>query len=283
MHKKYLYSEKYNPKLEQYIKGIGIRYKIIGDGNLVAKLISFAVNDDELPNALDLQRLTHSIPIVINEFTQKELYDADYLTMRPRKNIVNIVNAKEAFLYKCPQKTLFGEKRYEHKEQVDQLQIKNISTKGKTSFFCSMTGFSEIFAKKEVCELMQNSNITGLQMRPVILDGMGSENTSGLYQLCAERVIPSERIFIDNTLKVERCPTCGSRKLLCKQDYQLQLIGSALDLSDDFYMTESIYGEGISFPLYVISQRLYRLLVKAKAHHNVAFEPVVFTMQARLK
>ena len=133
------------------------------------------------------------------------------------------------------------------------------------------------YSQEEVCEFMRNNNITGIQMKPVTLEGKGHEIVSGLYQLCSEKVVPSEKIFIDETQKVGRCPICGSLKVLCKQDYQLQLIGSALDLSDDFYMTEAIFGEGISYPLYIISQKLYQLLVCAKMSQNVIFEPVVFS------
>lgn len=276
MRKKYSYCEKYSREVEQYLKKHKIKYKIVGDGVLVSKLINFIVYDGASSDPA-LQQLIHSNPVVTNEFSQKELYAADYLTMRPRKNVVNITNINEAFLYKCPRKTIFGNERFEHKEQIGQFQIKKINTKGTTAFFSSTTGFSEIFAKEEVCELMRNNDVTGIQIKPVMLEGKGHEIVSGLYQLCSEKVIPTEKIFIDETQKVGRCPICASLKVLCKQDYQLQLIGSALDLSDDFYMTESIFGEGISYPLYIISQRLYQLLVSARMSQNVTFEPVVFT------
>lgn len=274
MRKKYLYCEKYSKKIEQYLKNHKIKYKIVGDGILVSKLISFIVYDDTSSDP-SLQQLLHSNPIVTNEFTQRELYAADYLTMRPRKNIVNITNTKEAFLYKCPRKTMFGKERFEHKEQIGQFQIKKINTKGRTAFFSSATGFSEVFVKEEVCEFMQNNNITGIQIKPVMIEEKDRKISSGLYQLCSEKIIPTEKIFIDETQKVGTCPICGSLKVLCKQDYQLHLTGSPLDFSDDFYMTEAIFGEGVSYPLYIISQRLYRLLVSTKMTQDVIFEPVI--------
>lgn len=277
MRKKNSYCEKYSREIIQYLNEHKIKYKIIGDGVLISKLVSFSIYDDA-SSAPALQHLIHSNPVVTNEFTQKELSVADYLTMRPQKNVVNITNIDEAFLYKCPRKTIFGNERFEHKEQVGQFQIKKINTKGTTAFFSSTTGFSEIFAKEEVCELMQNNSITGIQVKPVMLEGKDHKIASGLYQLCSEKKVPNEKIFIDETQEVGRCPICGALKVLCKQDYQLQLIGSAFDLSDDFYMTEAIFGEGISYPLYFISQRLYQLLVSTKMSRNVIFEPVVFTV-----
>lgn len=275
MRKKYSYCEKYSEKVEQYLKNHKIKYKIVGDGIRVSKLINFIIYDGESSDP-NLQQLIHSNPIVTNKFTQKELYAAGYLTIRPTKNVINIMNTNEAFLYKCPKKSIFGNERFAHKEQIGQFRIKNINTEGTTAFFSSATGFSEIFAKKKVCEFMRNNNITGMQIKSVMLDGKNREIESGLCQLCPEKIIPTDKIFIDETQKIGRCPICGSLKVLCEQDYQLQLIGSAFDLSDDFYMTEAIFGEGISYPLYIISQRLYKLLVNAKMSCNVIFEPVLF-------
>lgn len=217
MRKKYSYCEKYSREAEQYLKDRKIKYKIVGDGILVSKLISFIVYDDASCDPV-LPQSIHSNPIVTNEFSQKELYAADYLTMRPRKNVVNITNTNEAFLYRCPRKTMFGNERFAHKEQTGELQIKKLTTKGATAFFSSTTGFSEIFAKAEVCELMRNNNMTGIQMKPVTLEGNGHETVSSLYQLCSEKVIPTEKIFIDETQKVGRCPICGARKVLCKPE-----------------------------------------------------------------
>lgn len=275
MRKKYSYCEKYSEKVEQYLKNHKIKYEVVGDGVLVSKLISFVIYDSALSDS-NLQYLIHSHPIVTNEFTQKELRAAEFLSMRPARNVVNITNTNEAFLYKCPGESLFGDRKFKHKEQIGQLRIKKINTKGRTAFFSSATGFSEIFAKEEVCELIRNNNTTGVQITPVMLDVKNHEVFSGLCQLRSEKIISSEKIFIDTMQKVGKCPICGSLKVICKQDYQLKLIGTAQDLSDDFYMTEAIFGEGISYPLFIVSQRLYRLLVNAKTTRNVIFEPVIF-------
>ena len=40
-------------------------------------------------------------------------------------------------------------------------------------------------------------------------------------------------------------------------------------------MTERIFGEGFARPIYVISQKFYRLLVENKLDKNVTFFPVV--------
>lgn len=275
MQKKYSYSEKYNEKLEQYLRHHGIRYRIVGDGCLVPKLVCFAVYD-EASRLREFQNTVHSKPIITNEFTQRELNAAKYLTMTARNNSVTILNEEDAFSYKCPRKNIFGNQRFEHKVQVGLFRIKRFNTYGKTVFFSSSTGFFDLFAREDACEMMQRSNVAGLQTNPVYWKENKRGDVCNLRQLYSEKIIPDERVFVDNLQKVRRCPVCGARKILCGQDYQLQLIGSELDLSDDFYMTEAIFGSGISYPLYIVSQRLYQLLVGAGMTHNVAFEPVIF-------
>lgn len=41
-------------------------------------------------------------------------------------------------------------------------------------------------------------------------------------------------------------------------------------------MTDFIFGEDISSPMYIISNRLYRLLLENKMTYNVIFQRVVF-------
>lgn len=274
MRKKFSYCEKYSEKVELYLNNHEIKYKTVGDGILVPKLISFAVYDG-VASAPEFRQLIHGKPIVTNEFTQKELNAAGYLTMRPQKNIVNIANANEAFLYKCQRKSLFGVEKFSHKEQVGLIRVKKFNLKGTTYFFSPTTGFSEIFAKDSICDFIKDQNVTGMEVRPVLLDERNHEMESGLCQLWSKKTIPKNMIFLDEKQAIEKCPVCGSSKILCKQDFQLQLVGSISDLSDDFCMTEAIFGEGISYPLYIVSQRLFQLFVRTGMSRNVVFEPVL--------
>lgn len=274
MRKKYSYCEKYSEKVELYLINREIKYKTVGDDILVPKMISFAVYDG-VASAPEFRRVIHGKPIVTNEFTQKELNGAGYLTMRPQKNIVTIANANEAFLYKCQRKSLFGVEKFAHKEQVGLIRIKKFNIKGTTYFFSPTIGFSEIFAKDAICDFIKDQNVTGTEIRSVLLDEKSHEIESGLCQLWSKNTIPENMIFLDEKQRIEKCPVCGSSKILCKQDYQLQLVGPISDLSDDFYMTEAIFGEGISYPLYIVSQRLFQLFVRAGMSRNVVFEPVL--------
>lgn len=269
------YCEMYNEKLLKFLDENKVKYKIVGDGVLVGKLISFSVySDAAICDAL--LRYIHTKPIVTNEFTHSELSSADYLTMVPIRNAVDIRNIDEAFQYKCKRKSIFGEERYGHKEQIGLLKIYRFNAKGATAFFSSSTGFSEIFVKEIFCEIAQEENITGIRFLPVFLDDKEPANKSGLYQISATDIIPLDRICIEDKKQLKKCRVCGKPKIICGPDFQLKLHYSKGEINSDFYMTDAVFGEGISYPLYLVSQRLYRLIVQVNMAKNIRFSPVIF-------
>ena len=73
-----------------------------------------------------------------------------------------------------------------------------------------------------------------------------------------------------------KCPICGREKVICGQDYQLRLVDSLDNYSEDFYMTDAVFGEGFSHPLFVISKKFYTVLASNKLVSNIALEPVIF-------
>lgn len=95
MQKKYSYSEKYNEKLEQYLRHHGIRYRIAGDGCLVPRLVCFAVYD-EASRLREFQNTVHSKPIITNEFTQREhkqmhrflIYEAGGICLEGKNSLI---------------------------------------------------------------------------------------------------------------------------------------------------------------------------------------------------
>lgn len=156
----------YGEKVEQYLKKNKIKYKIVDGGNYMHNFICFTVYDSaKLP---DFPRLIYSKPDVSNEFTQQELLESDYLTIEPIIPAIDVENEHEAYEYKCPKKDIFGKVVFSHKKQVSPYRIKKYNPKGKTTFYTNSVGFRDIFAKKEACNLMQENNITGLQIRSVM-------------------------------------------------------------------------------------------------------------------
>ncbi len=273
MTKKYNYCVLYSKKIDRFLYNNAIKYKIIG-GETTPRLISFTINENQYTD-LKLERFLHSNPIITNVFTKTELLNAGFLTIRPVGNVVDIVNTDEAFIFNCPRQSLFGDERYGHREQIGNCKIKRIDYKKETAFYSSSTGFSELFTKTEVYDLLMKNSITGVMSRPVILENTGKD--SGLCQLYSNNLIHTNSIFIDKTIKVKKCPVCGAPKFVCRQDYQLAIIGNQNDFQYDFYMTDSLFGDGIPEPLFLVSNKFYRMLVDHNLTRNVKFEPVVFT------
>lgn len=278
MRKKHTYFVLYSQKLEQFLIDNKLQYEIVGDGILINKHISFSVFDDELIHN-KLKRMVHSKPITINVFTAEELNNAAYLTMRPTRNVVHITNEDDACVYKCKKKSLLGNIRYGHEQQIKPFCAKKLNTKGRTVFFSPDSGFSSIFAKKEVSTLIEENNCIGLRYYELLTrEGTGGAKT-GLIQLSSYNTIPMEKIIVDNLKDVKNCPVCGQIKIICSTDYQLKLRGTPSDLGDDYYATDAIFGDGIPFPLYLVSHKLYALISEAGMCRNVVFEPVLFSEQ----
>lgn len=275
MRKKYTYCEKYNNKIEQYLDEKEIKYKIIGDDHIVPKMISFTVYDNAVNDINHI--IKHGKPIISNEFTKKEIQAADYLTLRAVKQVIDIVNSCEAFSYKCPRKTLGGGIKYEHKEQIGEIMIKNpVNTKGTTCFFSSSNGFSELFVKQDVYALLQKEGVKGITFLPVNLQTAGQEKRSSLLQLFAQCTIKKEKMSFGANQIITKCPNCGREKVVCSQDYQLRLVDSVKNYSQDFYMTDAVFGEGFSHPLFIISKKFYTVLINNKLASNIVLEPVIF-------
>ena len=137
-------------------------------------------------------------------------------------------------------------------------------------------GFSELFVKEDVYDLLQKEEINGISFLPVNVQTEEQEKRSGLLQLFAQRTIKEEKISFGTNQIITKCPICGREKVVCSQDYQLRLVDSPVNYSDDFYMTDAVFGEGFSHPLFVISKKFYTVLVRNKLTSNIILEPVLF-------
>ena len=117
------------------------------------------------------------------------------------------------------------------------------------------------------------NELIGVQFKNVMLrKGMYSEK---LFQLSSDKVLGKECIGIGFGEKILTCPKCGKEQYCIEDAYQLHLDFSRLREISDLYVTESVFGEGIARPLYIISQRFYQLLKEANLASRITFSPVV--------
>lgn len=112
---------------------------------------------------------------------------------------------------------------YQMSSHNKNLELKNIIQKVKQTFYTNSVGFRDIFAKKEACNLMQENNVTGLQIRSVVSGTNKTEIDDKICQLSTNNIIPTDRIYIDKKIKIKRCSACGAIKFICSSDYQLEL------------------------------------------------------------
>lgn len=105
-----------------------------------------------------------------------------------------------------------------------------------------------------------------------IKKGVFSENT---YHLKSTNIIVKEKILRDKGEKSNFCKFCGREQFMINSIYQVHLKGAPDDYTEDMYMTEAVFGAGKDYPLYIISQRFYRLLKKHKLDGKLIISPVV--------
>ena len=166
----------------------------------------------------------------------------------PHSNIEN----EDAFRYTCEWTSRLGEKVFQHEEQVKEVVVKKVpSMKKRNAFWCESTGFSVIFADKRIRRLAEENFLSGIEFKNVFLkNGTCSDE---LFQMTSSNILKKEDIVWGYGEKIEKCPMCGKEQ----------------------YVTERLFSEGFARPIYVISQKFYRLLVENKLDKNISFCPVV--------
>lgn len=266
------YCEKYSDKLIQKLNEKKIKFRVIGDGILVNKMISFSIYDD-LEAMEEVIKCVKSKPIITKEYSNEELTNARLLCILPLQKKITITNLKEAFDFSCCYKNILGIEKAYHKKQVSYFKIQKLpSINTQTVFYAGDTGNSEIFVDQRVYNLVKDSNLKGVDFVPV--KDRDGNFTDALFQMSTKQHIDIHNIKIDSEDKIRKCPICGQKKIVTDSEYQLRLLQDDFEISSDLYMTESVFGEGLSYPYYLISQRFYQLLLKNKLLKNVNLSPV---------
>lgn len=276
MRYKYYYCLISNSELLAYLDSNKIRYKLTG-GILTPEFVKFSLwssSKSTMSIVNDLKIIFQEEPLVFVEYTDSELSQAKLLTMQPQKECIEIINSREAFECSCVRVDAFGMTRTRHMRQVDLLTIaKEPSAKSKAVFWTSDTGFSEIYVNQCVRELVSSNNMLGvdfLQIRRK--DGKYCDN---LFQMTSQNSILQECIAFGYGEQRLLCPMCGKEQFYIDNTFQLHLSHLNALPKSDLYITERIWGEGIPYPMYLISQHFYQLLKQQGFTSSVTFSPVV--------
>ena len=271
MVKIYRFNEEYSKILEQKLNDVKLKYEV--KNILGSNRIIFSIKDNSKYDK-ELELLIKNTPLVYNQFTKKELENAHLLQIVPESQKISIINGEECFEAKCIKEDKFGIKRTYHHKQVGKIKIKNVPKQDGCCLYSVDTGFSEIFARKELVELIQKYNFKGFNISSI--SEQKNEDCEDLYQLLSDNIIKFEEIETTNQEKIENCPICHDyKKIIIDNTYQLHLNNKNKYLDSDFYMTDAIFGEGIPYRIYLVSQRFYQALQKENMNKKVKFVPVI--------
>ena len=271
MVKIYRFNEEYSKILEHKLNDVKLKYEI--KNILGSNRIIFSIKDN-LKYDKELELLIKNTPLIFNQFTKKELENANLLQIVPESQKISIINREECFETKCIKEDKFGIKRTYHHKQVGKMEINNVPKQDGCYLYSVDTGFSEIFVRKELVELIQKNNFKGFNISPIYVNK--NEECEDLYQLLSDNIIKFEEIKKSSQEKIEHCPICHDyKKIIIDNTYQLHLNIKNKDLDSDFYMTDAVFGEGIPYRIYLVSQRFYQALQKENMNKKVKFIPVV--------
>lgn len=276
----YRFCMRYETELIKFLDENNIKYKLSGP------LGDFFSNGTPVP-VFAIFEIKGHLPIVdylcdnfrcqpqINVFySTKEINNAPFIWITPKKQIIDIVNEEKAYYFSCRRVVMDGTTRSRHQRQIQPFMIsKEPSTKTQTAFWTSSTGFSEVFADKRVKEIVEFSNLQGVEFRETIL--RNGSHSNNIFQLTTCNKISSDYIVFGKGEEEIICPMCGKKQYALNNIYQLHLNLDIDKFTEDLYITEDIFGSGIPYPIYLISQRFYQLLKKHKLNSNMHCDPVI--------
>lgn len=271
MVKKYLFRENYSQNLMAFLSENKIKYTEKKNDFIGMHLITFTVDNPQL--AEQLLAFAKNEPIIEVKYSQKELESASLIRIHAKRQEVNVINSADAFEFGCKIVDQNGIGRAYHKEQVRSVKIDKCPKEKKGSVLYSpIVGFGELFADARFYELCKKNKLAGIRFLPVY-DKKGAEQ-QGLWQVTADGVISVSDIVLGYGEKMISCPVCNQKKIVPPQAYELHV--KAMNVEQDFYVTERVFGEGISDPYFLISQRLYQLLAAEGLLNDLVLIPVAF-------
>lgn len=275
MRYRYYFCDKCESELVDFLNKNNISYKVSGEDSFLPLVIFNLWSTTENLNYYfeELQKMNVNSPIMIAEFSASELSNAKLLVMTPKKQCIDILN-DEAYEYTCKWTNSSGEIISKHEEQKELFVIKKEpSSNSQTAFWAESTGFSEIFTDYRVYELANSNSLTGIDFKNVILKNR--DFSKHIYQMSSKNKLNNQCIVFGYGEKRQVCEICGKEQYFIDNAYQLHLDFDKIQTHSDLYVTERIFGEGIAYPLYIISQRFYQLLKKHKLVGGVTFSPIV--------
>ena len=269
----------YKVELENWLKNHDLKYEVIG-GEFTNKCLYFSIWSSRKDCTLlldELHRMAYIKPSACVHYSDKDLSSAKLLTIRPKAVTMCIENEAESFRYDCCWSYMadrFEIHKANHEEQTGIIMIKKEpSMTAKPVFWGPDDGRTIIFADRKVRNLVEMENVNGISFQNVLLKN--NDLSKRIFQLKANQKICCEDIVWGKGVREIVCKMCGKKQFMLPSTYQLHIHDANIYHEIDFFTTESIFGEGIPQPIYIISQRFYQLLKQYKFTSRVDFTPVI--------
>ena len=255
--------------IEDKLKSIGVKYTV-DENRLTFKLVKdsekFYTMSPYLPNRC----------IKWKEYTQKELFDAEWLTFRSHNMKLDAMN-DNVIEFRCPQNPNLDRSSY-HKKQTMPFEFKPIKWKNNNHIYSSYQGgYYIMFCDDYAKDVIEKNKLSGLKFDKVIWYKKGI-SLPNAHQMCITNELENDSIVPDVHTTSETCPGCGKKIYITDSETNLQIKKSYLTKGIDFYTTSNIFGYGrhsVANPELLISDRAYRVFKDLGLTRNLTFEPVV--------
>lgn len=264
-----------NAELLDLLERYRIKYTV-SDAFSELSVTFFLYEDENVDEQLrTLANKFAPVPLTYKEYTKEEIANAEFLLFRPVYSKVQLSLDSGAFVYSCEYRNSYGDEYYGHMEQIASSVILREPVWKRRSFLSEdVGGYGQIYCNRSVVDLIHDYGLKGIQINPVYL--RNGEQCTNTFQLTAQKIIPQKALILGRGEVKRQCRVCGRERFFLDSRYCLHLYKNEIDQTVDFLQTESILGEGIENPIFLISQRFYRLLIQAKLASHIIVEPVCF-------
>lgn len=234
-----------------------------------AGIIVAMIEQSESNNAAIMQLIDMSIPCIISKkFSENELWEAEWLVVRPAWNQYYAENIKKTFSFPC---TKCEAGRF----QIHNIQIKDNFQKWKKSFL-GIGGVDELFTNDEGRLALSDSGLKGFTFKEIYCLKTKTQKNN-MYQIYIQNVLPRARV--DSLVEFSsrtKCPVCGQEHVVLMPQSPFVLYRKAFcQIESDIVKTSEYYGESMAAQRILISRQFYRFLVNKKLDGSMVFDDIV--------
>ena len=207
-----------------------------------------------------------------NVFSQKELDDAEWLTLRSdNANKIYCEEAADDRVFSC----VYHDGDARHRLQTAPYELKKgVKWNGGRMFYgAGGMGFTRLFTSDAGHDRL-SAYFGGVSFLPVY-KYRTTTPLGDIWQVRFDHCLPDDAIVKGRGEKDISCPVCGRRQYAVGHLYRLTLFRQYLDPGVDFYTTEEVFGEGSPDPMIVCSHSAYMRMKQHGMTAKLRFEPVV--------